>query len=206
MVTIPDYFVPCEYEYITENEMPQAKSLSKFVINQFKPKTVIDIGCGPGIYVHDLLKHNVEAVGIDIDPRVNDVEHLQQCDVTLKSFDVQQMFQKRFDLAICLEVVEHAPEEFADNLIRNICSCADRIIFSAAQPIRGYHQPTHHNEQHKPYWLNLFKKEGYYQDAGASHRMLEYVKRSIYMRWFANNAMVVSTLPMSTFPFDPDLL
>jgi hypothetical protein len=66
---------------------------------------------------------------------------------------------RRFDLAVCLEVAEHLPESRAQGLVDDLVSLAPCVLFSAAVPGQG---GTHHvNEQYLSYWKQLFVNRGY---------------------------------------------
>jgi hypothetical protein len=63
------------------------------------------------------------------------------------------------DLAICLEVAEHIPEEMSDRLIKMLTSLAPVVYFSAAIPGQG--GANHMNEQWPDYWLAKFADRGF---------------------------------------------
>ena len=66
---------------------------------------------------------------------------------------------RRFNLAICLEVGEHLPPERAPGFVADLTSLAPVVLFSAAVPGQG---GTHHvNEQWSEYWVALFEAEGW---------------------------------------------
>ncbi len=61
---------------------------------------------------------------------------------------------RRYDLAVCLEVAEHLPEASASKLVRQLTSAAPAVLFSAAVPGQG--GTNHINEQWPDYWDGLF--------------------------------------------------
>ena len=66
---------------------------------------------------------------------------------------------RRFDLAICLEVAEHLPRQSAELLVTSLCAFSDAVLFSAASPGQG---GTHHiNEQWPNYWAELFSRRNF---------------------------------------------
>lgn len=67
--------------------------------------------------------------------------------------------ERRFDLALCLEVAEHLPAAKADALVQNLCRLSDVVLFSAAIPHQG--GTDHVNEQWPGYWSEKFAEEGY---------------------------------------------
>ena len=67
--------------------------------------------------------------------------------------------ERRFDLAICVEVGEHLPDSYSEVLVKSLTSLAPVIVFSAAIPGQG---GLHHvNLQWPPYWEKIFVKYGY---------------------------------------------
>jgi len=67
---------------------------------------------------------------------------------------------RKYDLAISLEVAEHLPEQFADLFVKTLILHSDIILFSAAIPGQG--GQNHLNEQWPDYWIEKFSKHGYF--------------------------------------------
>ena len=128
----------------------------------FKPKSVIDIGCGLGNFLYNFKELNVETVlGVDgswVDRKkvahyLNEVEFLEH------NLEKPLKLNKRFDLVLSLEVAEHLSESSAKTHVKNLVSMGDVIIFSAAIPFQG--GQNHINEQWQSYWTTRFNDEGY---------------------------------------------
>lgn len=66
---------------------------------------------------------------------------------------------RKYDLAMSLEVAEHLPAESADLFVESLTKASDFILFSAAIPFAG--GTNHINEQWPDYWNSLFNKYGY---------------------------------------------
>jgi hypothetical protein len=67
--------------------------------------------------------------------------------------------ERRYDLALSLEVAEHLPASQAQAFVQTLCEAADRVVFSAAIPGQG---GRHHvNERWPFYWSELFDGFGY---------------------------------------------
>lgn len=66
---------------------------------------------------------------------------------------------KKYDLAISLEVAEHLRPEKAMDFIETLVNAADFVLFSAAIPFQG--GKGHINEQWPDYWSALFNEHAY---------------------------------------------
>lgn len=138
------------------------KQLVPIFIDLFHPTSVVDVGCGLGTFLR-VFKENgvVDIFGLD-GTWVN--KSLLSNNISLDSFkevDLEEEVQlnRRFDLAMCLEVAEHIQEEKADNLVSTLTNLSDTIIFSAAIPYQG--GQNHVNEQWLTYWESLFNAHNY---------------------------------------------
>jgi hypothetical protein len=66
---------------------------------------------------------------------------------------------RRFDLAVSLEVAEHLPAGSARGFVRSLTLMAPVVLFSAAVPHQG---GNHHiNEQWPEYWARYFGEFGF---------------------------------------------
>jgi len=66
---------------------------------------------------------------------------------------------KKFDLSICIEVLEHFEESRALALLNYLTECSDIIIFSAAVPFQKGN--GHCNEKNHTYWHGKFRARGF---------------------------------------------
>lgn len=137
---------------------------------------IIDVGCGPGIYVKALRDLGFEVDGIDPDPRCPERQ--------VSMFDVEG----KYDLAICLEVAEHIDPNEADNIVKKLTELAPTIIFSAAQPGQGGH--GHINCQPKEYWEHKFGKLNFVLDRDLTNRFVSEMKKGYHMGWLTNNVQI----------------
>lgn len=137
----------------TKAERDAANLLSPKLEQMYSPRSVIDIGCGSGIFLDPF---DCEVLGVDGEPTGGSFLHPSQ----FKQADLRlpQDFGK-FDLAICLEVIEHLQPEYEDILIETIVKSADIVVFSGAKP--GQVGTNHYNCQTQEYWRNKFKAHGF---------------------------------------------
>lgn len=125
-----------------------------------KVQSAVDVGCGVGTWLSVLRARGVTDVqGIDgewVDTNLLVIppELFLKADLT-KSLAVQ----RRFDLAISLEVAEHLPPECAEDFVATLVRLSDCVLFSAAIPHQGGR--NHLNEQWPEFWAEFFARHGY---------------------------------------------
>lgn len=146
------------YRRISEGAIQSAKEVYS-VLDEMgvKHDSVIDIGCGVGEWNND----NPGYIGVDYKTPVKSLmiprERYFDCDLEKNThIDID----KKFDLALCLEVAEHLNEHRAVSLVNMLCDLSDKVLFSAAIPKQG--GTGHINEQWQTYWADIFAKFGFY--------------------------------------------
>lgn len=137
---------------------------------------IIDVGCGPAIYVKALRELGHDVIGIDPDPRCPEV--------------IKSMFDEhdRYDLALCLEVAEHIDESLSDKVVKKLTELAPVIIFSAAVPGQGGH--GHINCQPKEYWEHKFGKLNFVVDKDKTENFINFMRQGYHMGWLTNNVQI----------------
>lgn len=139
---------------------PFLRSVVRVALGGTRPASVLDVGCGPGVWLAEWSRIGVpDIVGVDGDYVPG--EALAIPGSAFRAIDISEPFdlERRFDLVECLEVAEHIPESHAGALIDNLCRHGDLIMFSAAIPGQGGR--FHVNEQPYEYWRAKFEARGY---------------------------------------------
>ena len=141
-----------------------AKSSAAVLYDLLRPlysfESVVDIGCGNGVWLSVFQEKGVKTI-LGVDGSYVDQSQLRIPGESFHPHDLTKPFKldKRFDLAISLEVGEHLPAERAASFVGDITALSDVVLFSAALPGQG---GTYHiNEQWPAYWARLFEQHGY---------------------------------------------
>lgn len=141
---------------------------------------ILDVGCGPGVYVDALRAAGFTVDGIDPD---------SSCPLERVSvFDHEFNNYCGYDVCLCLEVAEHINPELADLFVQKLVRTAPTIIFSAALPGQGGH--GHINCQPREYWAHKFGCCNYVYDAEATNRLCDFMRSGYHMGWFVNNVQI----------------
>ena len=147
--------------------------------------TVLDVGCGPGMYVNILRGRGYEAVGIDVTPVVDGKPHLYRESL----LDLNG--SRTADLVICMEVAEHIDPQHNDEIVRQVAGTINPggyLLWTAARPGQG--GVGHINCRHKQYWREKLEALGLVSRHDLEADLIAHCKRGIHMGWFVNNAMV----------------
>jgi SAM-dependent methyltransferase len=129
------------------------------IINLIEPKSIVDIGCGLGTFLRVFKERGInDILGVD-GPWCNKsllFQNIDPSEFREQNFENKLKIDKKYDLAICLEVAEHLTKKRAVTFIEELTSCSDVVLFSAAVPMQG--GDHHYNEQWLSYWKLLFEK------------------------------------------------
>ena len=192
-----------------KHNLDSPKSIAPIIYDIFKPKSVVDFGCGLGTWIKVFKDLGVEKVlGFDgswVDKNKFESSVLEFFKESDLEKDIE--FEEKFELALSLEVAEHLKRESADTFVKNLVKSSDTIIFSAAIPLQG--GQNHINEQPLSYWVNLFKKHDF--------KLYDILRGRIWdmenvFWWYKQNMVVFSKNNIKTkevFPIDivhPELL
>jgi len=134
-------------------------------------ESLIDVGCGRGIVgaLTRIYRNPTRLVGVDIFPPY--IEFCKKFNLydEIHLMDLRQIplpFKNHeFDVATCIEVIEHLHKEYGEKLLDELQRIADTIIVST--PSHYFEQPKHHVDRnpfqaHVSSWsVSDFRKRGY---------------------------------------------
>jgi 2-polyprenyl-3-methyl-5-hydroxy-6-metoxy-1,4-benzoquinol methylase len=157
--------------------------------NHFKPNSVIDFGCSNGLHLAQFRKLGMRTFGIE--GTLSYRQYIKQnYDGDFAIVDMRLPFDinSRFELAICIEVLEHIEDKFANIAVENICRHSDNICITAS-PINTARY--HVNGQDKGYWIEKFVKNGVSYRESESNALESVFKRiSGAPNWMRENLMI----------------
>src|SRR5918999_332033 len=143
------------FDSITEGSLQSARVIVPILLNVINPKSVIEVGCGRGAWLKVFQENGIDLIrGIE-GPWIDESKLLIH-NASLRIADLSQPFKidGQYDLAVCLEVVEHLPPNAGRFLILQMTTAAPLVLFSAAIPGQG--GEGHVNEQWPDYWDKVF--------------------------------------------------
>lgn len=148
------------FRYTTQISARSANVVVPLLYDALRPSSVLDLGCGCGVWLARWQEVGVaEVIGID-----GNYVSSKDLVIPVESFVAGDLGQpvdlgRRFDLAQSLEVAEHLTESRARGFVADLCRHSDLVVFGAAPPGQG--GENHINEQPYAYWQGFFEDEGY---------------------------------------------
>lgn len=169
MTTDPQRLFDAHY-YATGCGMPYRRDaawlaffggVADHIVAEIGPASVLDAGCAIGLLVEQLRARGVQAEGLDISEYAIASAHESIRDY-VRVGSVAAPLGRRYDLIICIEVLEHVPRDQAAAAIANFCAHSDDVLFSSS-PL-DHKEATHFNVNPPEYWAYLFAQHGLYRD------------------------------------------
>jgi 2-polyprenyl-3-methyl-5-hydroxy-6-metoxy-1,4-benzoquinol methylase len=189
------------YDSVSNRAVVSARITAEVLSGSLSPKSVVDIGSGQGVWLHSICEEfsTVErAVALDLQPHesiffeelkhsINDFEFVQ-----VNFEESSKIPNQNFDLAICLEVLEHLSPKTAVRVAQEMGTKCSFVIFSAA--ISGQGGTGHINERKFSYWMNLMAEQGFialdvFRPAlSKSKEVPGYYKQNMMLFWHPENS------------------
>jgi SAM-dependent methyltransferase len=145
-----------------------APAMVASMVQELRPASVVDVGCGTGQILLSFQKSGVSGRGLEYSDAALEICRERGLDV--QKFDLEQEAQPslRADLVVSTEVAEHLPPRCADRYVDLLCSIADTAFITAAIP--GQTGTDHVNEQPNAYWIEKFAQRSFGFEEEQSHR------------------------------------
>jgi len=175
------------YKNRHENTLYSARTVLSIIIDALpEVNSAIDFGCGVGTWLSILKENGVgEIQGLDGPWVDQNLLEIPEQDFHRVNFEKRIDLDKKYDLAMSLEVAEHLSHETTSCFVDSLVNASNFILFSAAIPLQGGR--GHINEQWPDYWADLFNARGFV--------CLDFVRRAIWnddqiLPWYRQNILV----------------
>ncbi len=124
--------------------------------------SALDIGCGAGRLLDVWNRAGIETWGVDIAENCLDPDIAVKWSHCLRIACLWEMeWDRRFDLGICCDVMEHIPPEHVDETIRRIGLACNEVIFKIAHEPNGFLGHTLHLTLHPwSWWVKQLQAAG----------------------------------------------
>lgn len=131
------------------------------IVREIGPRRVLDAGCAMGLLVEALRDRGVEAYGLDFSDYA-----LQQVRPDIRPYcrlaSITEPLAERYDLVVCIEVLEHLPPGEGEAAIANLCGAAGDLLISSTP--HDFTEATHLNVQPPEHWAERFAVHHYVRD------------------------------------------
>jgi SAM-dependent methyltransferase len=148
------------FRWMQQGSRRSAREVVPLVLELLRPRSIVDVGCGTGSWLAVFREHGIEDVlGIDgdyVDRRILEIPGEQVIAFDLKN---ALRLERRFDLAVSLEVAQNLPHECAETFVASLVDLAPAVLFSASIPHQG--GLVHINQRWPAYWAAHFQARGY---------------------------------------------
>lgn len=137
------------------------------------PSSVIEFGCGIGYTLAPLHLHGIKVYGIDVSEAAR-LYAQEVCPDLVQHIRIHDINEPAgvsgwYDVAVCIEVLEHLRPESADQAVADLCSSVSVrqggvILATACPPTATHNNPLHLNEEPWERWVARFADHGFEPD------------------------------------------
>ncbi len=142
-----------------------ALAVVPLLIKSINPKSVVDFGYRSGEWLSVFREFGIsDLLGVD-------GASAKDAQVASLSAAFDEHLNRRFDLALCLELAEHLDIARAQAFVEGLTRLAPVVAFSSAIPSQS--DEGHLNKQWQSYWTGLFEAQGYQPFFALRHALWE---------------------------------
>lgn len=174
---------PCGNEEILSGRKPAQMGWYGFAADLVAGCSVLDVGCGSGMGLRLLSARASEALGIDLDDR------LQRDDVNVRIQSVTDVPDKSFDVVVCMDVIEHVEDDRA--FLAELFRVARKAVFLTTPnyAVSRNRHPYHVREYTPGQFERLFRGYGALELYAGSAHGFERVRVERRRAYFLVNAL-----------------
>lgn len=175
------------FKWLRLGSRSSAEEIVPILLELVHPRKVIDIGCATGEWLEVFKKHGVEEIfGVDGDWVDRKLLKISEEEFLAHDFKKPLHIDRRFDLAITLEMVQHVDAKDVECFVEMLTKLAPIILFSAPIPYQGG-SGIYINEHWPEYWVTLFSDKGY--------SPIDFIRKRIWNNervewWYSQNILL----------------
>jgi 2-polyprenyl-3-methyl-5-hydroxy-6-metoxy-1,4-benzoquinol methylase len=145
----------------------------RVLFHHFKPCSVIDFGCANGLHIAEFKTLGAECFGVEGSLHYRKyIEENYDGDYAIADLRFSFDLEKSFDLATCIEVLEHIDEDFAQVAVDNIRRHSNTLCITASRVTNARY---HVNGREKSYWIEKFESKGEFEFQADETELLQKV-------------------------------
>jgi len=126
------------------------------------PGRVLDIGCGLGRLFGTLRDNGVDAWGVDWIPHALEAWVAERHGAHFVQSCIWDMtWERRFNLGVCTDVMEHIPEERVARSLDAIAAACELVVFKIANfPSNSLGAELHPTQRPAEWWMDQMTAQG----------------------------------------------
>lgn len=138
-----------------------------YCVDILKAKSAVDIGCGSGALLEAFLRKGIAAYGIDsntVNKEYFDNRNPEESHRFILDYAQNAVIDQKVDVVTCIEVFEHIPDEFNEQILTLWKERCDYFLFSSTpytDTPEFDKQWGHINVKPTDHWIKFFEKNGF---------------------------------------------
>lgn len=186
------------WEYLTYMSFVKEK------ISELKPKSILDIGCGDGYLINQLIKSCSKATLMGVDTSKKAIGFAKSIySRSEDSFNAIDIFdiKDKYELVSLIEVIEHIPDNILPSFLKQSFNLSTRYVIitvpTTAFPLQSKHY-RHYDEELLS--TQITEATGDQFEIVEQHRLysnskiLNFIKRIFYNKYFTINSIFLKKI------------
>lgn len=139
----------------------------EYCVNILGAKSAVDIGCGSGALLEAFMRKGIPAYGIDsneVNKAYFDQRNPDEAYRFILDYAQNAIIDQKVDIVTCIEVFEHIPDEFNEQILNLWKERCDYFLFSSTpytDTPEFDKQWGHINVKPTDHWIKFFEKNGF---------------------------------------------
>lgn len=182
-------FTAAYFAMVEATSTRAADVIADSIVRDLAPRCLIDVGCGPGVFLERLRERGVAVTGADASAIALASCRARRLDVFALDLESEPLpALARWDTALCLEVASLIEPAAGERCVAMLSTVARAVVFSAGHPGQGGDRVR--NERPPEHWIERFAQHGFDCDLDLSWRWRAEWAAAGAAPWFATNVLV----------------